>query len=90
MKASLQRNKGFNDCLKNALQEGKRLKLKAWIYGIPQRIKLLDIHDATAQIIDEITECLFPREEGKPTPQIQDRHFCNIEGKKSVSYKEKV
>lgn len=90
LKASLQRNKESNDWLKNALQEGRRLKLKVRIYGMPQRIRLLDIHDATAQIIDEITECLFPKEEGKPTPQVQDRHFWKIEGEKFISSEERV
>ena len=87
---SLQHNKKFSHWLKSALQEGKRLKLKARIYGISQRIKLLDIHDATAQIIDEITECLFPKEKGGPTPQVQDRHFWKIEGEKFISSEERV
>jgi len=90
LETSLQHNEEFSHWLKNALQEGKRLKLKAWIYGIPQRIKLLDIHDATAQIVDEVTECLFPKEKGKPTPQVQDRHFWKIEGEKFLSDEEKV
>ncbi|GAI08154.1 unnamed protein product, partial [marine sediment metagenome] len=90
LETSLQHNKKFSYWLENALQKGKRLELKAWIYGISQRIKLLDIHDATAQIIDEVTECLFPREEGKPTPQVQDRHFWKIEGQKFISSEERV
>lgn len=65
-------------------------ELKARIHGIPQRIRLLDIHDATAQMVDEITECLFPREEGKPTPQVQDRHFWKIGGEKFISSEERI
>ena len=90
LETSLQQNKKFSHWLKNALQEGKKLKLKARIHGISQRIKLLDIHDATAQIVDEITECLFPREKGKPTPQVQDRHFWKIEGEKFISSEERT
>ncbi len=40
--------------------------------------------------MDEITECLFPKEKGKPTPQVQDRHFWKIEGEKFVSSEERV
>jgi len=90
LETSLQHNREFSHWLKNALQEGKKLKLKACIHGIPPRIKLLDIHDATAQIIDEVTECLFPREKGKPTPQVQDRHFWKIEGEKFIKSEESV
>ena len=90
LEASLQHNRKFSHWLRIALEEGKRVKLKAWIYGIPQRIKLLDIHDATAQIVDEVTECLFPKEKGKPTPQVEDRHFWRVEGEKFVSDEEKV
>ena len=78
------------DWLGQSLREGKRLELKAWIYGIPQRIKLLDIHDALSQIVDEITECVFPKENGKTRPQVEDRHFWRVEGEKSVSDEEKV
>jgi len=90
LETSLHHNKKFSHWLKNTLQEGRRLKLKARIYGISQRIRLLDIHDATAQIVDEITECLFPREGGKPIPQVQDRHFWKIEGEKFISSEERV
>ena len=90
LETSLQHNRKFSHWLKIALQEGKRVKLKAWIYGIAGRIKLLDIHDATAQIVDEVTECLFPKEKGKPTPQVEDRHFWRVEGEKFVSDEEKV
>jgi len=90
LRGSLQENRGFSDWLREKLEKAKKLKLKVRIHGIPQRIKLLDIHDATAQIIDEITECLFPREEGKPTPQVQDRHFWKIEGEKFISSEERV
>ena len=90
LETSLQHNKKFSHWLKIALQKGKRIKLKSHIYGIARRIKLLDIHDATAQIVDEITECLFPKEKGKPTPQVEDRHFWRVEGEKSVSDEEKV
>lgn len=38
---SLEHNKRFSHWLENALQEGKRLKLKAWIYGIPRRVNSL-------------------------------------------------
>ncbi len=90
LKDSLEENTDFSDWLRKALKEGGRLELKARIYGIPQRIKLLDIHDATAQIIDEVTECLFPKEKGKPTPQVQDRHFWKIEGEKFISSEERT
>ncbi len=90
LEASLQHNRKFSHWLRIALEEGKRVKLKAWIYRIPQRIKLLDIHDATAQVVDEVTECLFPKEKGKPTPQVEDRHFWRVEGEKFVSDEEKV
>ena len=90
LETSLQHNEKFSHWLKDALQQGKKIKLEAWIYGIPRRIKLLDIHDATAQIVDEVTECLFPKEKGKPTPQVEDRHFWRVEGEKFVRDKEKV
>ena len=47
------------DWLKQALEDGRKLKLKLSVFRIAQRIKLLDIHDALSQIIDEITEYLF-------------------------------
>ncbi len=90
LQRSLEKNKECSDWLKHALKTGRKLKLKASIFGIPQRIRLLDIHDATAQIVDEVTECLFPKEEGKPTPQVEDRHFWRVEGEKFVRDKEKV
>ena len=55
---SLGRNKDC-DWLKQALEDGRKLKLKLSVFRIAQRIKLLDIHDALSQIIDEITEYLF-------------------------------
>ena len=90
LETSLQHNEKFSHWLKNALQKGKRIKLEAWIYGIPRRIKLLDIYDATAQIVDEVTECLFSKEKGKSIPQVEDRHFWRVEGEKFVSVEEKV
>ena len=78
------------DWLKQALEDGRKLKLKLSVFRIAQRIKLLDIHDALSQIIDEITEYLFPRERGKPTPQTKDRHFWKVEAEKFISAEEKV
>ena len=76
--------------LGQSLREGKRLELRASIFGIPQRIRLLDIHDALSQMIDEITECVFPKENGKTRPQVEDRHFWRVEGEKFVSDEEKI
>ena len=81
--------KEFN-WLKDSLKQGKKLYFKLSIWGKPQRIKQLDIHDALAQIIDEITNCLFPKENGKPTPQTEDRHFWKVEAEKYISDKERV
>ncbi len=90
LQRSLEKNKECSDWLKQALKTGRKLKLKASIFGIPQRIKLLDIHDALSQIVDEITECMFPKESGKTRPQVEDRHFRRVEGEKFVSDQEKV
>jgi len=84
-----QNKKEFN-WLKDSLEQAKKLYFKLSIFGIPQRIKQLDIHDALAQIIDEITNRLFPRENGKSTPQTEDRHFWKVEAEKYISDKERV
>jgi hypothetical protein len=68
----------------------KKLKAIIVIYGQARRIKPLDIHDAAAQIIDEIADILFPRAKGRPIPQTQDRHIWRIEGEKVESVEEKV
>jgi len=90
LEESLRNNKEFNDWLKQALEQGKRLRLKASIFGVAQRIQLLDIHDALSQIIDEMTNFLFPREKGKSIPQVKDRHFWKVEGEKFISFEKKV
>lgn len=90
LQGSLRKNREYSGWLKQALEEGRKLKLKLSIFGIPQRIKQLDIHDALSQIIDEITEYLFPKERGKPTPQTKDRHFWKVEAEKFISSGEKV
>jgi hypothetical protein len=90
LKESLERNKQYRGRLKAALKKGNRLKLKVLIFGIPQRIKQLDIHDALSQIIDEVTNCLFPREKGHPTPQTEDRHFWKVEAEKFTDREEGV
>jgi len=89
LQGSLRRNEEYG-WLKQVLEEGRKLKSKVSVFGIPQRIKQLDIHDALSQIIDEITDCLFPKEKGKPTPQTKDRHFWRVEAEKFVSPEEKV
>jgi hypothetical protein len=70
--------------LRGMFENGSRLRLRATIYGDPQMIKPLDIHDALAQIVNQLTDILFPREKGKPKPQTQDRHFWKVEGEKVV------
>lgn len=90
LEESLRNNREFSDWLEQALEQGKRLRLKASIFGISQRIRLLDIHDALSQIIDEMTDSLFPREKEKASPQVQDRHFWKVEGEKLISPEEKV
>ena len=70
LKQSLRDNRGYSDWLKQALEEGRRLRLKVSIFGIPQRIKQLDIHDALSQIINEMTDCLFP----SPTSAIEQEN----------------
>jgi len=90
LERSLEKNKECSGWLKQALEAGRKLKLKASVFGIPQRIKQLDIHDALSQITDEITNYLFPRQKGKATPQTEDRHFWRVEGEKFLSDEEKV
>ncbi len=90
LQRSLEKNTECSGWLKQALETGRKLNLKASIFGIPQRIKLLDIHDALSQIVDEITECVFPKEKGKSRPQVENRHFWRVEGEKFVSDEEKV
>lgn len=90
LQRSLRKNKEYSSWIKQALEEGRKLKLKVLVFRIPQRIKQLDIHDALSQIIDEITEYLFPKERGKPTPQTKDRHFWKVEAEKFISSGEKV
>jgi len=90
LKQSLRDNRGYSDWLKQALEEGRRLRLKVSIFGIPQRIKQLDIHDALSQIINEMTDCLFPRTEGKAIPQTEDRHFWKVEAEKFIISEERV
>ena len=87
LRKSLRATRGY-EWLGQSLREGKRLELRASIFGIPQRIKLLDIHDALSQIVDEITECVFPKEKEKTRPQVEDRHFWRVEGEKFVTDQE--
>lgn len=89
LERSLIRNEEYG-WLKQALEEGRRLKLKASVFGIPGRIRQLDIHNALSQIVDEMTDCLFPREKGQPIPQTKDRHFWKAEAEKFVSSEERV
>ena len=90
LKNAVEKHKKEFNWLKDSLEQGKKLYFKLSIFGKPQRIKQLDIHDALAQIIDEITNCLFPRENGKSTPQTEDRHFWKVEAEKYISDKERV
>ena len=50
----------------------------------------LDIHDALPQIIAEMTDCLFPRTEGKAIPQTEDRYFQKVEAEKFIISEERV
>jgi len=88
----LKRDKEKLKWLQLALIEDKKIKFKLSIFGVPRRIRQLDIHDALAQIVDEVTDCvsLFPREKGKPIPQTEDRHFWKVEAEKFISEKERV
>ena len=90
LQGSLRKNKEYSSWLKQALEQRKRLRLKASIFGVPQRIRLLDIHDVLSQIIDEMTDSLFPREKEKASPQVEDRHFWKVEGEKFISPEERV
>ena len=90
LQRSLRKNKECSGWLKQVLKEGRKLKLKVSIFGIPQRIKQLDIHDALSQIIDETTDCLFPIEKGKSISQTEDRHFWKVEAEKFINPEEKV
>ena len=90
LEESVRDNRGYGDWLKQALEEGRRLRLTVSIFGIPQRIKQLDVHDALSQIIDETTDCLFPREKGRTSPQTQDRHFWKVGAQKFVDRPERV
>ena len=90
LERSLQDDRGYRDWLRQALIEGTKLKVRASVFGIPQRVKQLDIHDALSQIIDEITDCLFPRAKGAPVPQTPDRLFWKVEAEKFVSSEERV
>lgn len=90
LEQSLQDNRGYRDWLRQALIEGTRFEVRASIFGIPQRVKQLNIHDALSQIIDEITEYLFPKERGRSTRQTKDRHFWKVEAEKFTRSEEKV
>ena len=90
LERSLKKDKECHGWLRQALEKGRKLTLKASVFGVAQRIKQLDIHDALSQIVDEVTGCLFPKEKGKPSPQTKDRHFWRVEAEKFVSPEEKV
>ena len=90
LQGSLRKNKEYSSWLKQVLEEDRKLKLKLSTFGTSQRIKQLDIHDALSQIIDEITEYLFPKKRGKPIPQTKDRHFWKVEAEKFTRSEEKV
>lgn len=90
LKGCLEENAEFTHRLKEALKKRQKMRLRVLIFGIPQRIKQLDVHDALSQIIDEITDCLFPRERGRPSPQTKDQHFWRAEGEKLTGGDERV
>ena len=68
----------------------KRLRLRVSIRGQASSTKLLDVHDATAKIADQLTDVLFPRKPGSPTPQTKDRHFWATYGTKAVAPRGRV
>lgn len=89
LEKSLRENRDY-DWLREALETGKKLKLKLSIHGKPRSVKLLDIHDALAGTINKITDCFFPREKRKSIPQTKDRHFWKVEAEKFINSEEKV
>ena len=76
--------------LRELFRKNRELKVTVKVYDKPNKIRLLDIHDALAQTIDQITDILFPRDTGKPTPQTQDRHFWQVEAEKKIDPEPKV
>jgi len=78
------------DHLSKLIKDGIKIKVHAAIYGKPNQIKQLDIHDALAQIADQVTDVLFPRQKGKTTPQTEDRHFWQVYAEKIIAEKPKV
>jgi hypothetical protein len=67
----------------------KKLRLRVSIKGPAPSMNLLDVHDATAKIADQITDVLFPRRQKSPVPQ-QDRHFWACLGTKTIAARPRV
>jgi len=80
----------FRESLVPSCEDNPRLKIDARIHGPARRIGPLDIHDALAQIVDQFTDILFPRQRGKPIPQTADRHFWRVEAEKIVDSEPRV
>ena len=64
------------------LKKKKRLSAEVKIYSRARSIKLLDAHSALEQVLDQVTDILFPRAKGKTIPQTEDRHFWHVEAEK--------
>lgn len=74
----------FRESLVRNFKGDARLKMVVRIHGPSERIGPLDIHDALAQIVDQFTDILFPRQRGRPIPQTADRYFWSVRAEKIV------
>ena len=62
-----------------------QLRLTATIFGDRPWITPLDVHDAVAQLVDEIVDVIFPRQRGSASPQWQVRAFWTVVAAKRES-----
>ncbi len=65
-------------------KSGKKLKIKVLVSNKKKNIEPLDIHDALANIVNKLTDILFPRPPRKPIPQTQDRAFWECKAFKVI------
>jgi hypothetical protein len=71
--------------------ESKRhLAARVTVFGPRERVEPLDIHDALAQVLDQLTDLLYPRPAGRPIPQWRDRYFWDVSGHKSLANEAEV
>lgn len=71
----------FGEELKSWFEKRKKLNILVEILSNGRHIHF-DLHDAVAQIVDELTDLIYPRMKGKSIPQWQDKQFWQIAGEK--------